>query len=177
MAYRLRNAAESDRAPLEALIAQSARELSAADYTPEQIDAALRGAFGVDSQLIRDGTYYVVECDDAIVGCGGWSRRRTLFGGDAHAQRDAAELDPQVDAAKIRAFFVHPGHARRGIGRLILDHCESQARAAGFARFELMATLPGTRLYATHGYEAETPISHELGGGLTIQFVRMRKVD
>jgi GNAT superfamily N-acetyltransferase len=176
MAHRLRNAAESDRATLEALIAQSARELSAADYTPEQIDAALRGAFGVDSQLIRDGTYYVVQSEeDAIVGCGGWSRRRTLFGGDAHAERDAAELDPQVDAAKIRAFFVHPGHARRGIGRLILEHCEMQARAAGFTRFELMATLPGTRLYATHGYKAETPISHDLGDGLTIQFVPMRK--
>ena len=176
MGYRLRNAAESDRDTLEALIAQSARELSATDYMPEQIDAALRGAFGVDSQLIRDGTYYVVESDDAIVGCGGWSRRRMLFGGDAHAERDAAELDPQVDAARIRAFFVHPGHARRGIGRLILEHCEAQASAAGFARFELMATLPGTRLYATHGYEAGAPVSHDLGGGQTIQFVPMRKI-
>jgi GNAT superfamily N-acetyltransferase len=173
--HQLRRAVEADRAVLEDLIARSARELSAHDYTPQQIEGALRGAFGVDSQLVRDGTYFVVEADGRIVGCGGWSRRRTLFGGDAHAARDAAELDPRVDAAKIRAFFVDPEHARQGIGRTILEHCESEARACGFSRFELMATLPGARLYAAFGYEPGVPVQHALGPGLTIEFVPMHK--
>ncbi len=175
VSYRLRNATADDQAALEELIARSARELSAHDYTPQQIDGALRGAFGVDTQLIRDGTYFVVETAGQIVGCGGWSRRRTLFGGDTHTERDAAELDPRVDAAKIRAFFVHPEHARRGIGKSILEHCEAEARSRGFSRFELMATLPGVRLYAALGYEPGTPVQHPLGAGFTIEFVPMSK--
>src|SRR6202167_5731941 len=142
MSYQLRNATRADQAALQRLIARSARELGAQDYRPEQIEGALLGAFGVDTQLIDDGTYFVVEADGKLVGCGGWSRRRTLFGGDRHRERDAAELDPKVDAAKIRAFFVDPDHARRGIGRALLERCESEARARGFRRLELMGTLP-----------------------------------
>ena len=171
----LRRARLVDRTPLEALIALSARALSAADYAEAQVERALQAAFGVDSQLIRDGTYVVVEQAGMLVGCGGWSRRRTLFGGDAHAQRDGAELDPGRDAARIRAFFVHPEFARRGIGSAILEHCEREAAAHGFSRFELMATLPGVRLYAARGYLAGAPVLWPLGDGLQIEFVPMTK--
>jgi GNAT superfamily N-acetyltransferase len=177
MSYQLRNATLEDRPVLEILIARSARGLSVGCYTPEQIEGALRGAFGVDSQLVEDGTYFAVEENGEIIGCGGWSRRRTLFGGDAHTQRDATPLDPRHDAAKIRAFFVDPGHARKGIGRAILERCEAEARVWGFSRFEIMATLPGVRLYVAHGYEPQTSVHYEIGPGLTIEFVPMRKAD
>ena len=176
MAYRLRAATLADEAALGALIGRSIRSLGAHDYTPAQIEAALRGAFGVDTALIRDGTYFVaLAAGEALVACGGWSRRRTLFGSDARAQRDEAWLDPQVDAARIRAFFVDPAHARRGLGRAILERSEVAARAAGFTRCELMATLPGVRLYEKCGYLAGSPIEHPLGEGLTIHFVPMSK--
>jgi GNAT superfamily N-acetyltransferase len=174
--YRLRVATSADEPALRELIARSIRALGAGDYTPAQIEAALTGAFGVDSSLIHDGTYFVtVTADDEIVGCGGWSRRRTLFGGNARADRDDAWLDPCSDAAKIRAFFIHPDHARRGLARLILEHCEAEAVAAGFAGFELMATLPGQPFYRQFGYEPGAPIQHPLPGGLLITFVPMRK--
>ena len=171
----IRNATLADKPALEALIALSARELSKGDYTPEQIEGALRGAFGVDTQLILDGTYFVVEIDGALAGCGGWSRRRTLFGSDARAERDASGLDPRTDAAKIRAFFIHPDYARRGVGRAILEHCEAAACAYGFTRFELMATLPGVRLYRACGYEGEERITYPVGEGVEIEFVPMSK--
>lgn len=177
--YHLRPAAHADKPALQHLIARSARELGAADYTTQQIEGALRGAFGVDTQLIDDGSYFVVELDahqaGQLVGCGGWSRRRTLFGGDAHTGRDAAELDPRVDAARIRAFFVHPDYARRGIGRALLERCEREARALGFTRFELMGTLPGVRLYRSLGYRPGEPICYPVGDGVTIEFVPMSK--
>jgi GNAT superfamily N-acetyltransferase len=173
--YILRLATADDRAELEALIALSARELGAGDYSAAQTEGALRGAFGVDTQLICDGTYFVVEHRGQLVGCGGWGRRRTLFGGDARPDRDAAELDPRRDAAKIRAFFVHPGFARRGIGAAILERCERDAMAHGFTRFELMATLPGVRLYAARGYVAGDPLEWPVGDGVTIGFVPMTK--
>ena len=173
--YLLRLATADDRVDLERLIALSARTLGAADYSAAETEGALRGAFGVDTQLIRDGTYFVVEQAGQLVGCGGWSRRRTLFGGDARPDRDTAELDPRRDAAKIRAFFVHPLFARRGIGAAILDRCERDAMAHGFTRFELMGTLPGVRLYAARGYVAGDPIDWPLGDGLAIRFVPMTK--
>ena len=174
--YRLRLATLADTGALRQLIAHSIRTLGAADYTPEQIDAALAGAFGVDTALIRDGTYFVVASGAGLItGCGGWSRRKTLFGGDTRADRDDALLDPARDAAKIRAFFIHPEHARHGLGRRILQHCETEARQAGFAAFELMATLPGKRLYEQCGYVAGAPLQHPLAGGLSITFVPMRK--
>jgi GNAT superfamily N-acetyltransferase len=175
MTYAIRNATLADKPALGPLIARSARELSRGDYTPEQVEGALQGTFGIDTQLIVDGTYFVVESGGKIVGCGGWSRRRTLVGGDAHVGRDAGELDPRVDAARIRAFFVDPDHARRGIGRAILSHCEAQARLHGFARLELMATLPGLPLYRRCGYVGEAIVRHEMQPGLHIEFVPMTK--
>ena len=175
--YRIRVASLADEPALHSLIARSIRTLGSDDYSTAQIEAALTGAFGVDTSLIRDATYFVVlDAEQNIVGCGGWSRRRTLFGSDARAERDESRLDPAIDAAKIRAFFVDPMHARRGIGRLLLQRCEQEAAEAGFRRCELMATLPGRRLYARYGYEGEASIEHPLSGGLTITFVPMRKV-
>lgn len=175
MNHKIRKATLQDRDSLETLIARSAQQLGALDYTAEQIEGALRGVFGVDTHLIQDGTYFVVESEGQIIGCGGWSRRRTLFGGDSHTERSAAELDPRVEPGKIRAFFVAPEHARKGIGTLILKHCEDDARSFGFLRLELMATLPGMRLYAKHGYVAGSPIQYELAPELNIEFVPMRK--
>jgi GNAT superfamily N-acetyltransferase len=175
MPYHLRAATRADADALQVLIARSARELSTQDYRPEQIEGALRGAFGVDTQLIDDGSYFVVEFEGRPVGCGGWSRRRTLFGGDAHRERDAAELDPRVDAAKIRAFFVDPEHARRGIGRMLLGRCESEARARGFRRLELMGTLPGVRLYEALGYKRGALVHYPVADGVNIEFIPMSK--
>jgi ribosomal protein S18 acetylase RimI-like enzyme len=172
---RIRRATVGDIPALEALIAASARGLSGADYAPEQVEGALRGAFGVDTQLIRDGSYFILEAAGRPAGCGGWSRRRTMFGSDARANRDAAELDPAVDAARIRAFFIHPEFARRGLGSLLLEHCEREAVAYGFRRFELMATLPGVRLYAQRGYSGAEPIDWPLENGLSIRFLPMSK--
>ena len=171
----LRKATLADIPALNALIARSARGLSSAEYRPPQIEGALRGAFGVDSQLLEDQTYFVVEAQGQIVACGGWSFRSTLFGGDAHAGRDSSILDPKTQAAKIRAFFVDPGHARRGIGSLLLDHCENQARASGYSEVELMATLPGAKLYAARGYAAAPQVDFDVGAGERIEFIPMRK--
>ncbi|HEY5808366.1 MAG TPA: GNAT family N-acetyltransferase [Povalibacter sp.] len=173
--FQLRKATLDEKPQLEALIARSARELSKGDYTDAQVEGALRGAFGVDTQLIRDGTYFVAESDGRIVGCGGWSHRKTLFGGDARTDREPGNLDPGTDAAKIRAFFIDPDYARRGIGRAILDECERAARARGFQRFEMMATLPGVRLYETCGYVPAEPVNYPIGPDLMIPFVRMTK--
>ena len=118
---------------------------------------------------------FVAESEDRIVGCGGWSRRHALFGGDGHAERSTTELDPRAEAARIRAFFVAPEHARKGIGTAILKRCEHDARLFGFSRLELMATLPGARLYAQYGYLSDPPIQYELAPGLDIEFVPMRK--
>jgi GNAT superfamily N-acetyltransferase len=174
--YRLRLATLEDEPLLRDLIARSIRELGANDYTPAQIEAALQGAFGVDTALIRDQTYFAIVTDaDEIVGCGGWSRRRTLFGSDTREVRDDSWLDPATEAARIRAFFIDSRHARRGLGRLLLDRCESEAARAGFNEFALMATLPGKRLYEVCGYVGSAPIEHPLPGGLSITFVPMTK--
>ena len=175
MLYQLRKATLADQTDLKSLIARSARALCAPDYTPQQIEAALCGAFGVDTQLIMDGTYFVAVTDGKIVGCGGWSWRRTPFGGDAGPERDSTELDPQTEPAKIRAFFVDPVYARQGIGRALLERCEAEARAHGFSRFELTATLPGVRLYQSMGYTAQAPVQYEVHPGLRIEFVPMHK--
>jgi GNAT superfamily N-acetyltransferase len=175
MRWRPRRAVAADAREIEALIARSIRGLGAADYSAEQIESALEGAFGLDSQLIADGTYFVIESEGRLVGCGGWSYRRTLFGGDARAERDAAVLDPRTDAAKIRAFFVDPGAARSGIGSALLTHCEAEARRRGFRRAEMMATLPGMKLYEARGYLAGARVRYPLAAGLSIEFVPMSK--
>ena len=174
--YQLRPAVAADEPILRDLIARSIRELGADDYTPEQIEAALLGAFGVDTALIRDQTYFVIESGSGeIVGCGGWSRRKTLFGSDTRESRDDSWLDPAVEAARIRAFFIDSRHARRGLGRMLLDRCEAEASRAGFTDFALMATLPGRRLYEVCGYVGDQSIEHPLPGGSSITFVPMTK--
>jgi len=172
----LRVATLEDVPALRALIARSIRALGAADYSSEQIDTALQSAFGVDTALIRDGTYFVVaSANGELLACGGWSRRRTLFGSDSRAERDESWLDPATEPAKIRAFFVDPTHARRGLGRAILERSEREAREGGFSAFALMATLPGVPFYERCGYVAAEPIIHSLPGGLAIRFVPMSK--
>lgn len=172
----MRVARLDDEPALRPLIATSIRALGAGDYSPVQIEAALEGAFGVDTALLRDGTYFVIELESGkLVACGGWSRRRTLFGSDARADRDESHLEPRTEAARIRAFFVDPAHARRGLGRAILARSEADALAAGFLRLELMATLPGVRLYERFGYRALEPIEHPLTAGIAIRFVPMSK--
>jgi len=175
VSYSVRAAVLSDAPSIGGLIAESARGLSAGDYTSAQIEASIGTSWAVDTQLIEDGTYFVVEADQRIVGCGGWSRRRTLFGGDLQAGRDSALLDPAFDAARIRAFFVHPAWARRGIGRSLLVRGEGEARRHGFRAAELMATLPGERLYRALGYVVTARVEHALTEALTIELVSMRK--
>lgn len=175
MSIDLRFATRADIPQLAELIARSARFLSKEDYRPEQIEGALRGAFGVDSQLIDDETYFVAEENGGLAGCGGWSFRSTLFGGDARSGRDTSLLDPATQPAKIRAFFVAPDKARRGIGTALLERCEREARRRGFARAELMATLPGLKLYAARGYVAGAVVRYDLGTGESIEFVPMTK--
>lgn len=165
-------------AALTALIESSVRILQAPDYSPEQIDGALGTVFGVDTQLILDGTYLVAETADGrgeIAGCGGWSKRKTLYGSDHAASREAAELDPASENARIRAFFVHPEWARRGIGSLILEACEEAARAAGFRGFELGATIAGERLYSKRGYRVVERMEVPLKNGAALPVIRMVK--
>lgn len=173
--YTIRKARLDERHAIQALIAESARGLSRADYSDRQIESAISHVFGVDSSLIADGTYFVAEHKGKLVGCGGWSKRKTLFGGDQFATRDASELDPATDPARVRAFFVHPEWARKGIARQILDRCEEEACAAGFRSVELMATLPGVKFYEACGYEESEEFEYEMTTGGTLPLVRMRK--
>jgi len=173
--WRSRLARETDVAAIEALIPLSVHGLQATHYSPAQMEAALGSVFGVDRQLIRDGTYFVVEQKGGIVGCGGWSKRKTLFGSDHQTNRDDAELDPVRDSARIRAFFIHPAWARRGIASVILEQCEKAIREAGFRSVELASTLPGIPFYAAFGYAAGERKEVPLGGGLTLAVVRMTK--
>ena len=216
MSVQIRLATPDDVPVLRALIEASVRELQAGDYTAAQIDGALRTVFGVDSQLIADGTYFVAEAggggDEAdaglkgvrnsqveaggvgadrepgltrtqtrvsvlprIAGCGGWSKRKTLYGGDRWTQREDSLLDPKHDAAKIRAFFVHPAWARRGVGTLILEACEASARAAGFSRFEMGATLTGAKLFGVKGYVAVRRIEVALDNREVLPVIHMEK--
>lgn len=190
MAFVIRKAQPSDVPVLQALIDRSVRGLQAKDYTASQLESALATVYGVDSQLIADGTYFVVETDTssassidsephaspvAIVGCGGWSKRKTLYGGDHWAGREDSLLDPQKDAAKIRAFFVDPDWVRRGIGTLILDACESAAIADGFRRLEMGATLTGVAFYRICGYIEREKLAVPLKNGESLPIVRMEK--
>ena len=175
MSINIRQANHTDMPVLEQLIPESVRALSANYYTPQQIESAILYIFGVDTQLIADGTYFVAESEGQIVGCGGWSKRKTLFGGDQMKDVEDALLDPAVDAARIRAFFVHPDWARRGIGTRIIRACEEAAREAGFTRLELAATLPGEPLYRAVGYRAIERFDAPMPDGETLPIVRMAK--
>ena len=174
--FTIRPATLEDCASLQRLIERSARGVGATRYTEQQIEGALRGAFGVDTNLIKDGTYFIVdEASGAAIACGGWSRRRKVFGSDHRADGEHGELDPRTDAAKIRAFFVDPGHLRKGIASALLERCERAAREAGFSQFELMATLTGVPFYEARGYVRGETMSHEMEPGLRIDFVPMFK--
>jgi GNAT superfamily N-acetyltransferase len=173
--WPLRLARESDVPAIEALISLSVYTLQAPFYSKAQMDAALGPVFGVDRQLIRDGSYFVTEQDGAIVGCGGWSRRRSLYGGDTGRAGEDGLLDPRSDAARVRAFFVHPSWARRGIGRAIMVACEQAIEQAGFRAVDIVATLAGEPLYATFGYAVVERYGIPLAGGLKLPVVRMTK--
>jgi GNAT superfamily N-acetyltransferase len=192
---RIRKAATTDIPVLRRLIEASVRELQVEDYTPAQMEGALESVFGVDSQLIADGTYLVAETRivDAlpvaentageknpgsgwvIAGCGGWSKRKTLYGSDHWTGREDTLLDPKRDAAKIRAFFIHPEWARRGVGSKILAACEIAARAAGFTSYEMGATLTGAKLFGAKGYVAVEKIEIPLKNGLSLPVIHMAK--
>jgi GNAT superfamily N-acetyltransferase len=185
---RIRQALNTDIPVLRQLIDASVRGLQAEDYSPAQIEGALQTVFGVDSQLIADGTYFVAESEVAetaspaqsssknlIVGCGGWSKRKTLYGADQWTGRQDDLLDPRQDAAKIRALFIHPQWARRGIGSKILAACESAATSAGFQRFEMGATLTGVKLFRTAGYVPIENIVISFANGESLPVVRMAK--
>jgi N-acetylglutamate synthase-like GNAT family acetyltransferase len=176
---RIRRASVADIPALHALIDISVRSLQAQDYSPAQIAGALGKVFGLDSQLIADGTHFVAEiiCGTGkeLVGCGGWSKRKTLFGSDRGFGREDNLLDPGSDKARIRAFFVHPEWALRGIGSQILAVCEEAARQAGFQAFELGATITGERMYRTRGYEAINRIEVPLENGVSLPIIRMSK--
>jgi GNAT superfamily N-acetyltransferase len=192
---RIRKAATTDTPVLRRLIEASVRELQVEDYTPAQMEGALESVFGVDSQLIADGTYLVAEArivdalpaaentaqgknppsEWAVAGCGGWSKRKTLYGSDHWTGREDTLLDPKRDAAKIRAFFVHPGWARRGVGSKILAACEFAACAAGFTSYEMGATLTGAKLFGAKGYVAVEKIEIPLKNGLSLPVIHMAK--
>ena len=175
MDYTLRPTRPEETATLEDLIRLSARGLSRDDYTDIEIETCVAHVFGVDSELVADGTYYVVDVAGQPVACGGWSKRKTLFGGDNYQGRESGYLDPLAEAAKIRAFFVHPDFARRGLGTAILRHCESEARKAGFTRMEMMATLPGVKLYRALGYEGEAIQTFDMPNGVRLRFMSMAR--
>jgi N-acetylglutamate synthase-like GNAT family acetyltransferase len=175
MNIRIRRATNEDIPALEHLISNSVRSLSQNYYTEQQIESALTNIFGVDTQLIVDGTYYVAETAGQIVGCGGWSKRKTLFGGDQTKAGEDLSLDPDVEPARIRAFFVHSGWARRGIGSRILEACEEAALNAGFKELELVATLPGEPFYRAFGYEIAERIEIVMPGEQVLPAVRMKK--
>jgi GNAT superfamily N-acetyltransferase len=192
---RIRKAMATDVPVLRRLIEASVRGLQAEDYTPAQMEGALESVFGVDSQLIADGTYLVAEArtvdatlavenandgkipgsEWVIAGCGGWSKRKTLYGSDHWTGREDTLLDPKHDEAKIRAFFIHPAWARRGVGSRILEACEGAAREAGFTSYEMGATLTGAKLFGAKGYIAVEKIEVPLKNGLTLPVIHMAK--
>ena len=169
----LRLATEADLPALRLVMARAIAELQTAFLTPEQV-AASEAMMGLDTRLVADRSYFIAELDGAIAGCGGWSRRATLYGGDHSAGRDARLLDPATEPARVRAMYTDPGFVRRGVGRAVLAACEAAARAAGFVRTELMATMAGQPLYRAAGY---APIEEifDTNGAVPVPLVRMGK--
>lgn len=175
MPIQIRLATTAEIPALEQLIAASVRALSVGYYSSAQIESALIHVFGVDTQLIADGTYFAAELEGQIVGCGGWSKRKTLFGGDQAKAGEDNLLDPKVDPARIRAFFIHPDFARRGIGKQIIEACETAAKNAGFQQLEMAATLPGEPMYLAVGYHAIERFDLPFPNGVALPLVRMGK--
>jgi len=175
MSISLRKACAEDVEKLATLIAASVRGLAKGFYNDVQIEHSIRTVFGVDHQLIEDGTYFVAELHGRTAGCGGWSKRKTLYGASVYEGRDPELLDPSNEPAKIRAFFVHPEMARLGVGRSILERCETEAREYGFRSAEMMATLPGVPLYEVCGYQRIGSQNIPIGDGAEIECVIMRK--
>ncbi|MCW8400095.1 GNAT family N-acetyltransferase [Legionella sp. PATHC038] len=171
----IRTAQIDDINILNQLIEHSARGLSQEDYTNLEIEGAIHSIFGVDQELITDQTYYVIEKEGSIVACGGWSKRKTLFGGDQCKTREEGFLNPHTDYAKIRAFFVHPNHARQGHGKMLLHYCEQQALSHGFTKMEMMATLPGVKLYQVCGYQMIKAEYFALPSGKKFKMLNMIK--
>ena len=176
MSFTIRKAILDDQIEIERLIAESVRGLSREDYDARQIELSIKTVFGVDIELISDETYFVAETNGKIVGCGGWSKRKTPYGASRYeSSRNSNELDPETDAAKIRAFFIHPDWARKRIGTAILERCEREAKAEGFKSCEMMSTLPGVKLYAVCGYAGDERVGIDVGESVEIICVKMRK--
>jgi len=175
MIVHIRHAQMEDIPALENLIVDSVSVLSLPYYTAKQISSALAHVFGPDTQLILDGTYFVAEADNQIAGSGGWSKRKTLFGGDRAKSLADPLLNPAKDAARIRAFYVHPRWSRKGVATKILTACEDEARLAGFSRVELAATLPGEPLYLARGYRKCEPLQIKTPDGESLPAFRMEK--
>ena len=171
----LRLATMDDIPALQGLIALSATTLSVNDYTPEEITSLNSFVFGVDKTLIEDQTYFVIERNNLIIACGGWSQRAKLFGGDQFEGAKEILLDPATDAAKLRAFFIHPVCARQGLATKLLKHCEAEALKHGFTKIELMSTLPGISFYKSQGFVGKQEAVHELQNGVKVKFLEMVK--
>jgi GNAT superfamily N-acetyltransferase len=173
--FTTRLAIIADIPVLQELIVSSVRGLSEGYYSPRQINSSIKYIFGIDTQLLVDETYYVIENGNTIVACGGWSKRKTLYGGDQHKNIADPLLDPATDAARIRAFFVDPARARQGIGKMMINHCEAEAIKHGFTIMELGATLPGEPLYKAMGYQKISNINADMPDGEILEIIRMRK--
>ena len=173
--FHFRKATPGDADTITRIIAESVNGISRDDYNDAQLQAALGSAFGLDSELIRDQTYFVVEDHNTMIACGGWSKRKTLFGSDKQPGREAELLNSETESARIRAFFILPSYARKGIGSALLTLCEEDARQHGFRSAALMATIPGHRLYKARGYIGDSQTEHELPGKIVIQFIPMTK--
>lgn len=175
MAFTHRIATEADLPQLRALMTRAIEQLQDDFLTPEQVRASHK-VMGLDTQLVRDGTYFMIEQDGTLAGCGGWSFRATLYGGDdSVVAREPARLDPASDAAKVRAMYTNPDFARRGVGQLLLDLCEGAARAAGFSRVELMGTMAGVPLYRACGYQPVREVTSAPIDGVTVPLLLMTK--
>lgn len=173
--YRLRVATRDDLDAIRALMQASMDAFLPKYYPADQAEVAPE-FMGLDTQLVDDATYFVVEDGEGrVVGSGGWGKRATLFGGDASPRRSAALLDPKTDAARVRAMYTHPDHARRGIGRMVIDACERAAADAGFTRTELGATLPGVPLYEAVGYKEIERSDVTASNGVVVPVIRMGK--
>ncbi|WP_203919055.1 GNAT family N-acetyltransferase [Rugosimonospora africana] len=173
MTFDIRQAGLADVPALRTVMDAAIGQLQRGFLTETQI-ASSRAVMGLDTQLVEDGTYYLVESEGRVAGCGGWSRRATLYGGDTAPGRNARLLDPAVDAARVRAMYTDPAFARRGVGRMVLARCEAAAAAEGFTRLELMATLAGQPLYTAYGFE---PVEYveDATGGAPVPLVKMAK--